>query len=35
VEGSELKELLAELGDELLNKKKDLNSAIICLIIGK
>lgn len=34
-EGSELKDLLAELGEELLTKKKDINSAIICLIIGK
>ncbi len=27
--------MLAELGEELLTKKKDINSAIICLIIGK
>lgn len=34
-EGAELKELLADLGEELLTKKKEVNSAIVCLIIGK
>jgi len=35
VEGNEKQALVTELGDELLTKKKDINSAIICMIIAK
>jgi len=35
VEGDELKTLVNELGDELLNKKKDINSAIACFMIAQ
>jgi len=34
VEGDELKGLVHELAEELLNKKKDINSAIVCYMIS-
>jgi hypothetical protein len=34
-ESLELNNLVQELGDELLNKKKDINSAIACYMISK
>jgi hypothetical protein len=30
-----MKSLVTELGDELLNKRKDINSAIICYLIAQ
>lgn len=35
VEGQELQDLVGELGEELLTKRKDINSAIICMIVSK
>lgn len=34
LEGPDMKTLVHELADELLNKKKDINSAIICYMIS-
>lgn len=34
-EDAELNQLVQELGDELLNKKKDINSAIVCYMISQ
>ena len=35
MEGSDLKQLLNELGEELISKRKDINSAIVCYIISQ
>lgn len=35
LEGDDMKTLVRELADELLNKKKDINSAIICYMISE